>query len=98
MAKIIKYIGFNPLPVDTLGQRIKAKRLELGLHQRELAERLGVNISTLKLWELDDMCQQNISEPWPSSSDPACSTVERLRPIPCHMVSDLSLLPKAEQN
>jgi hypothetical protein len=54
-AKIIDYIGFNPLPTDTLGERIRGKRLELGLYQRELAKLLGVNIATLKLWELDEM-------------------------------------------
>ena len=55
MAKVIAYIGFNPLPQETLGQRIRAKRLELGLYQRELAERFGVNITTLRQWELDQM-------------------------------------------
>lgn len=54
-AKIIADIGFNPLPTDTLGQRIRALRLELGLYQRELAAKLGVNMSTLQLWEADEM-------------------------------------------
>ena len=42
-----------PKTLDTWGDHIKKRRLELGLYQRELAERLGVHGSTVTNWELD---------------------------------------------
>jgi ribosome-binding protein aMBF1 (putative translation factor) len=42
-----------PTTVKTLGDHIKAKRFEKGLHQRELAEKLSVSKLRVKLWEHD---------------------------------------------
>lgn len=52
-SKIIAYLGFNPLPKTTFGQRIKAARLEAGLFQRELAGWIGTDVKSLSLWERD---------------------------------------------
>ena len=35
------------------GERIKAKRTELGMTQEELAEKLHVSRSTVSNWEID---------------------------------------------
>lgn len=40
-----------PREVRTLGDHIRKKRLDLGLWQRTLAERLGVREETLAIWE-----------------------------------------------
>jgi transcriptional regulator with XRE-family HTH domain len=37
----------------TLGERIKARRVELGLTQAQLAEKAGVRQPTLSIWESD---------------------------------------------
>lgn len=37
----------------TLGERIKARRVELGLTQAQLAEKAGVRQPTLSNWESD---------------------------------------------
>ena len=50
-SKIIVYLGSNPLPKTTFGQRLNAARLEAGLFQRELAERMGTDIKSLSRWE-----------------------------------------------
>jgi transcriptional regulator with XRE-family HTH domain len=42
-----------PKNLNTWGDHIKKRRLELGLFQRELAERLGVDESTIHNWERD---------------------------------------------
>ena len=36
---------------ETLGEHIRKRRLVLGLNQREMSERLGVNTSTVLNWE-----------------------------------------------
>ena len=38
----------------TLGEHLRSRRRTLGLLQREVAERLGVTIETLLLWEWDE--------------------------------------------
>ena len=43
-----KPFDFEP---QTLGERIKKKRLELGLSQMEAGERLGANSNTILNWE-----------------------------------------------
>ena len=50
---IIEFLGYWPYdtPADNLGQQIIAKRTKLGLSQKELAQRLGVDPSTLGRWE-----------------------------------------------
>lgn len=51
--------GPRPLPpaypqvLVTIGDHLRKRRLDLGLLQRELAERLGVTESTVTNWELN---------------------------------------------
>lgn len=40
-----------PRVLETLGHHIRKRRLDLGLLQRELAERLGVSVDTVRKWE-----------------------------------------------
>ena len=51
--KLIEFLGYNPFPVDTdtLGGRIKKYRIEHGLSQEDLADKIGVNESTIFSWE-----------------------------------------------
>jgi len=53
MPKIIAFLGYSPYDTQsgTLGKRIGACRRLLGLSQKELARRLGVDPSTLGRWE-----------------------------------------------
>ncbi|HUV60380.1 MAG TPA: helix-turn-helix transcriptional regulator [Desulfatiglandales bacterium] len=46
------YKGY-PIKAVTIGQKIKQKRLELSLSQKELARMLKVNKDTIKDWEDD---------------------------------------------
>lgn len=36
---------------EELGIRLKARRIELGLTQREVGERIGVNYNMILMWE-----------------------------------------------
>ena len=40
-----------PLTVDTLGDHLRKKRLDLGLLQKEVAQRLGVDTDSVTNWE-----------------------------------------------
>lgn len=42
-----------PLEPKTLGERLRRRRFELGLRQRDLAERFGVSATMVGLWEMD---------------------------------------------
>jgi transcriptional regulator with XRE-family HTH domain len=47
MPAIIKFLGYDPLPpASSLPEHLAAARRELGLTQRRMAERLGVDPST----------------------------------------------------
>jgi transcriptional regulator with XRE-family HTH domain len=49
---IIQFLGYDPLPPgSSLAQRIATRRQVLGLSQRGMAERMGVNPDTLRGWE-----------------------------------------------
>ena len=50
---IIEFLGYWPYdtPGDNLGQQIVAARRKLGLSQKKLAFRLGVDPGTLARWE-----------------------------------------------
>jgi len=62
LPKIIEFLGYNPLPpAQTLGQRITRCRRTLGLSQRELAGRLGIDEGTLWHWEA-----AIVKKPWSS--------------------------------
>jgi transcriptional regulator with XRE-family HTH domain len=52
MPAIIQFLGYNPLPVgDGLPERLVAERKALGLSQRKMAAKLGVDPATLMGWE-----------------------------------------------
>jgi transcriptional regulator with XRE-family HTH domain len=49
---IIRFLGYDPMPHgDSLPERLAAGRKVLGLSQREMAERLGVDPATVRGWE-----------------------------------------------
>ena len=49
---IIQFLGYNPLPAATsLPERLAGARKALGLSQRKMAGKLGVDPSTLMGWE-----------------------------------------------
>ena len=47
-----------PAQLDTLGDHLRKRRLDLGLLQREVAERLGVTASTIWNWEANHSSPQ----------------------------------------
>ena len=52
MPTIIQFLGYNPLPAATsLVDRLVSARSTLGLSQRKMAAKLGVDPSTLMGWE-----------------------------------------------
>ncbi len=52
MPRVVAFLGFDPRPVDELfGERIRGLRELQGLSQVALAQRLGVNASTVVAWE-----------------------------------------------
>ena len=55
LSKLKRFLGLPVLQEDlsTLGKQIRAKRLDLGLTQRQFAERLGVTRHTISMWETD---------------------------------------------
>jgi transcriptional regulator with XRE-family HTH domain len=42
--------GYPKRP-KTLGERIKKKRMDMGLYQKDVAKLIGVSIDTVILWE-----------------------------------------------
>jgi DNA-binding XRE family transcriptional regulator len=52
MPAIIQFLGYNPLPTaSSFPERVASARKELGLSQRSMAKRLGVDPATLMGWE-----------------------------------------------
>jgi transcriptional regulator with XRE-family HTH domain len=52
MPAIIQFLGYDPLPsANSLPERLAAARRALGLSQRKMAEKLGVDPATIKNWE-----------------------------------------------
>lgn len=54
--KIIEFLGYNPVQVDTgtIGGKIKMFRIENGLSQRAFAELSGLDESSICLWEKNE--------------------------------------------
>jgi transcriptional regulator with XRE-family HTH domain len=49
---IIGFLGYNPRPEpESLGERIREARRRQGISQTELAQRLGIDPSTVVAWE-----------------------------------------------
>ncbi len=52
MPAIIQFLGYDPLPAaTTLPERLASARKALGLSQRKMAAKLGVDPATLMGWE-----------------------------------------------
>ena len=52
MPAIIQFLGYDPQPpADPLSERLAATRKRLGLSQRKMAAKLGVDPCTVKGWE-----------------------------------------------
>jgi transcriptional regulator with XRE-family HTH domain len=52
MPAIIQFLGYNPLPAArSLPERLRTARRALGLSQRKMAKKLGVDPATLMGWE-----------------------------------------------
>jgi transcriptional regulator with XRE-family HTH domain len=52
LPKVVAFLGYDPRERSgSLGARIRARREGQGLSQEVLAERLGVNPSTVRAWE-----------------------------------------------
>lgn len=52
MPKIIEFLGYNPLPTGHMfGERLRLQRITLGLSQKEAAQEMGIDPSTLAHWE-----------------------------------------------
>jgi transcriptional regulator with XRE-family HTH domain len=50
--KIIEFLGYNPLITgETFGERLRLQRVTLGLTQKEVAQKMGIDPSTLASWE-----------------------------------------------
>lgn len=56
--RIIRFLGYPPYDTSaqTLGERITTVRRCFGLKREELAERLGVDPTTLRNWEHEKRC------------------------------------------
>jgi transcriptional regulator with XRE-family HTH domain len=51
---ILNFLGYNPIPqAETLPDRLVSMRKTLGLSQRKMAEKLGVDPATLMGWEAE---------------------------------------------
>ena len=49
---VIRFLGYDPLPERiTLGEQVRAKRMRLGISQKELARILGVDESSV--WRVE---------------------------------------------
>lgn len=52
LPRIIAFLGYNPLPVpQTLPGKLRGTRQALGLSQKDMARRIGVDAATLARWE-----------------------------------------------
>jgi transcriptional regulator with XRE-family HTH domain len=52
IARIIEFLGYDPIPEpESFPEKLKAYRLRLGLSQRKLAAKLGIDPSTVQGWE-----------------------------------------------
>ncbi len=50
---VIQFLGFDPTPeVTSLSERLRIVRRRLGVSQRELAKRFGMDPKTIREWEL----------------------------------------------
>ncbi len=51
MLAIIQFLGYDPLPpANTFPERLATARKGLGLSQRKMAEKMGIDPTTLRSW------------------------------------------------
>jgi transcriptional regulator with XRE-family HTH domain len=54
LPKVVAFLGYDPRQeTGQLGDRIRMQRERQGLSQAALAEKLGLNVSTVVAWERD---------------------------------------------
>jgi transcriptional regulator with XRE-family HTH domain/DNA-binding transcriptional MerR regulator len=52
MPAVISFLGYNPLPAaTTIAEQLIRRRTELGMSQKEAAQQIGVDPSTIAQWE-----------------------------------------------
>ena len=52
IAPIIKFLGYDPFPEpESFPERLKTYRIRMGLSQKKLAEKLGIDPGTIMNWE-----------------------------------------------
>ncbi len=51
-----------PPEIQTLGDELRAKRLDLGLDQKEMARLLGVTTDSITYWETNRVSPSKVSE------------------------------------
>ncbi len=52
--RVVGFLGYDPTPAPkTLGERLRAARLRLGLSMKAFSKRLGCDESTIAKWEAD---------------------------------------------
>jgi transcriptional regulator with XRE-family HTH domain len=52
IAPIIEFLGYDPFPEpDSFPEKLKTYRMRMGLSQKKLAEKLGIDPSTIMNWE-----------------------------------------------
>jgi DNA-binding XRE family transcriptional regulator len=57
MPEVIRFLGRNPLPSPrSFAEKLKTARKELGLTQKALAKRLGIDSTTLARWGRGKTC------------------------------------------
>lgn len=51
--RVIEFLGYDPLPAgESIAERLRTKRRQMGWGQRELADHLGVDRCSVSNWEL----------------------------------------------
>lgn len=52
MGRVIKFLGYDPLPIgETVADRLRASRRQMGWSQKQLGNALGVDPCTVQGWE-----------------------------------------------
>jgi len=68
IAPIIEFLGYDPLPrPESFPEKLRTYRIRLGLSQRKLAIKLGIDPSTIARWEMGrhkpaSICQKLIDQ------------------------------------
>jgi len=61
IARIIEFLGYDPLPQpESFPEKLKTYRLRMGLSQKKLAVKLGIDPSTITRWEISQYRPANL--------------------------------------